>query len=65
VNTQSTHLEEIEGQTGSINGLINGSKVPAWQNDAITMVTSRGVIKAQPSALSSDSSGFGSSFSMT
>jgi hypothetical protein len=44
----------INGHTGKIND-------STWQNDAITMVTSRGVIKAQPSGLSTD----GSSFSVT
>jgi hypothetical protein len=42
------------GHTGSIND-------GAWSNDEITMVTSGGVVKAQPSALSGD----GQSFSVT
>lgn len=41
----------LNGHTGTISD-------SAWQNDAITMVSSNGTIKAQPSALSSDGSGF-------
>ncbi len=49
-NAQAT----INGITGTIS---NG----AWQNDAITMTTQSGTVKAQPSALSTD----GSIFSVT
>jgi hypothetical protein len=41
----------VKGVTGTIS---NG----AWQNDAITMVTSSGTVKAQPAALSPDGSSF-------
>ncbi len=41
----------LNGITGTINNT-------AWQSDAMTMVTSSGVVKAQPSALSTDGSSF-------
>lgn len=44
----------LNGHTGSISD-------PAWQYDAITMVTTSGIVKAQPSGLS----GGGTSFSIT
>ncbi|MCL4436228.1 MAG: G1 family endopeptidase [Thaumarchaeota archaeon] len=53
VNFQNAQVT-INGITGTIN---NGT----WQNDAITMTTQSGTVKAQPSALSTD----GSSFSVT
>ncbi len=49
-NAQAT----INGVTGSINN-------PGWLNDAITMVTPSGVVKAHPSSLSTD----GKNFSVT
>ncbi len=41
----------INGHTGTISD-------PTWQNDPITMETSSGTVKAQPSALSPDGSSF-------
>lgn len=41
----------LNGHSGTISNV-------AWQNDQITMVNSSGTVKAMPSALSSDGSGF-------
>jgi hypothetical protein len=42
----------VAGATGSVNDV-------RWQNDAITMVSSGGALKAQPSELSPDGTSFG------
>lgn len=42
----------------TLNGHIGSISDTAWKNDAMTMVTSSGIVKAQPSALSSDGSSF-------
>jgi hypothetical protein len=42
----------------TVNGVTGPIGDAAWQNDALTMETSAGVVKAAPSALTSDGSDF-------
>lgn len=48
----------FQGSYATVNGVTSAINNPSWQNDDITMVTSSGTTKAQPSSLSSDGSSF-------
>ncbi len=52
-------LVQFSGAAATVNGVTGTINNSLWQNDAITMVNSSGGVKATPSALSSDGSGFG------
>jgi len=49
---------QFSGASATLNGTSGTISNKAWQNDPITMVTSSGTVKAQPSSLSNGGSGF-------